>query len=345
MVSFLERKSTFSNKDLYMIASVLYMENKSGINITDSLDCLISGFSSNHKRNALEEIKNIILEGKSLSDALKENKHMFKSEFIMLVEGGEYSGNMEKILKALKDYYEEKIKIENKIKTSTFYPIILFIFLNICIMGIVGFIIPRFGELLPDSTINNNVKVIFSISRFVSRNFIFSVIFILLTYIFIYFIIKNLNLYKYIPHINKVITLKYEIFIIKIINILYQSGVSIREILDNLIQSIDNKDYKNILIEVKLSVINGSQLWKAFYITNKFSIQSINIIQSGEKSGNLCEALEFVEEMLREKLNKSTSNIVTFIQPIMIIGFGLILLMFLITVVIPIFSSMGDMGI
>lgn len=345
MVSFLERKSTFSNKDLYMIASVLYMENKSGINITDSLECLISGFSNNKKRNSLEEIKNQILEGKSLSEALKGKKHMFKNEFIMLVESGEYSGNMEKTLKILKNYYEEKNKIESKIKTSALYPIILFIVFNLCIIGILGFVIPKFADILPNSNINRSIKIIFSIAGFINRNFMFSIIFIFLIYLFIYFIIRDLQLYKYLPHINKIITLKYDIFIIKIMNILYQSGISIRQILDNLIQSIDNKDYKTLLIDIKLSVINGNQLWKAFYITNKFPIQSVNIIQSGEKSGNLCESLDFVEEILREKLNKATTNIITVIQPIMIVCFGIILLAFLLTVVIPIFSSIGDIGV
>lgn len=345
MVSFIERKSTFSNKDLYMIASILYMENKSGINITDSLECIISGFSNNKKRNALEEIKKQIFEGKSLSEALKENKHMFKNEFIMLVEGGEYSGNMEKTLKVLKNYYEEKIKIESKIKTSTLYPIILFIIFNISIIGILGFVIPRFADILPNSNMDRGVKIIFSIARFINRNFIFSIIFIFLIYIFGYLVIRDLHLYKYLPHINKVITLKYDIFTIKIMNILYQSGISIRQILDNLIQSIDNKEYKTLLIDVKLSVVNGNQLWKAFYITNKLPIQSINIIQSGEKSGNLCEALDFVEEILREKLNKATTNIITFIQPAMIVFFGFILLIFLLTIVMPIFSSIGDIGV
>lgn len=345
MVNFIERKSTFSNKDLYMIASVLYMENKSGINITDSLECLISGFSNSNKRNTLEEIKNQILEGKSLSEALKEYNNMFKNEFIMLVEGGEYSGNMEKTLKVLKNYYEEKIKVESKIKASTLYPIILFVIFNLCIMGIFGFVIPRFADILPNSNIDMSVKFIFSIARFINRNFIFSIVFILLIYIFIYYVIMDLHLYKYIPHINKVITLKYDIFIIKIINILYQSGISIRQILEKLIQLIDNKDYKAFLIEVKLSMINGNPLWKAFYIANKFPVQSINIIQSGEKSGNLCEALDFVEEILREKLDKTTTNIITFIQPIMIVCFGFILLMFLLIIVIPIFSSIGDVGV
>ena len=91
-----------------------------------------------------------IQKGKTFSMALREHKDM-PDMLVNLVEVGETSGTLDKMLETLSKYYEKEYKQQQQIKQATTYPKVIVIFALSVVSGLVTFVIPSFTESITSS--------------------------------------------------------------------------------------------------------------------------------------------------------------------------------------------------
>ncbi len=123
--------------------------------------------------------------------------------------------------------------------------------------------------------------------------------------------------------------------------IMIQSGIALLRCMEILCAQMENKTFKNVLLQVKKSVEEGSSLSQAFGAHPKIFPQLfVNMIRAGEVGGVMDEALERLaehfdkEHELREKIKSATT------YPAVISIFALVVVNVLIIFVIPQFAEM-----
>jgi type IV pilus assembly protein PilC len=105
------------------------------------------------------------------------------------------------------------------------------------------------------------------------------------------------------------IPLKEKMLLTKQLSVMLGAGVPLTQSLEVLVSQANNKAFKEELRGVYKDVQGGLQLSKAFRKnTSVFDELQINLIEAGEKSGNLVEVLEQIKTDL-EKRNELRSKI------------------------------------
>ena len=100
-----------------------------------------------------DSLYNKLLNGNLLYDALNKTNYKLDNIFLSLISVSEETGKLADVLNNLSKYYEDKINISSKIKSSMSYPILLSTFLiimfNLCILVLYLVILIHFNHKFP----------------------------------------------------------------------------------------------------------------------------------------------------------------------------------------------------
>ena len=88
-------------------------------------------------KSVLYSLKEEIVQGKRLGDAMKKFPKVFSNTYISLIKAGDTSGNLAKIFNSLANYLEDSMSIKQKIRSALIYPFILFTFSIIVILSLI----------------------------------------------------------------------------------------------------------------------------------------------------------------------------------------------------------------
>ncbi len=97
----------------------------SGLPITQALDLVGEVVVRKQMANLLSTCKAMVLAGRNLSDGFRSDKDVLPSIVIKLVEAGEKTGNLDKSLQEIAEYFDYKVTYTLKSLTSLLEPIML----------------------------------------------------------------------------------------------------------------------------------------------------------------------------------------------------------------------------
>ncbi|NWF91294.1 MAG: type II secretion system F family protein [Syntrophaceae bacterium] len=111
---------------------IFVMLNRSGIPILDTLEITSTTINNVRISKAIEEIRQYVRQGKSLTDSMRETQ-MFTPLVIQMVSVGESSGTLDSMLTRVTEYYD--IEADNTIKKlSTYIEPFLTLFLGVAVL-------------------------------------------------------------------------------------------------------------------------------------------------------------------------------------------------------------------
>lgn len=123
----------------------------SGIKLTEALSVMIMQTSDTRFKHTLTDIRDRVITGESLTDALKDYGDYFDVIYISMVKVGEVTGSLGPNFEAIAGFMEKRRKVEAKIITALIYPIILIVFSLVVVMVLTGAVIPVIGKQIQDT--------------------------------------------------------------------------------------------------------------------------------------------------------------------------------------------------
>ncbi|KOA20960.1 putative type II secretion system protein F [Clostridium homopropionicum DSM 5847] len=345
-------KTKVSHKDIAMFCKQLSEMLNCGINILEALRIIREDKINKYLKNCLLELEEMIYKGYSIHKSMSLFPEIFPAFMLEIIEVGEKSGRLEKVLSNLSKYYLAKYKLNKRLKSAAIYPIMIFIISIVFIFIIFTKVLPNLALAISDMTnkLPSNLETLLKLNTiFSSFEFKFG---LLACTLLLYLLIKQnkykgfFQSYKYkIPIIKKVFL---EINQMKFSNefyILIGSGVSIVNSLEIIEESTkDNflkEKYKNIIY----SVNQGESLSQSLEKSNLFHGIFLSMVRIGEEAGSLEEMLKVVLEINEININEFINKISKQIEPVVIIVVGFIVSAIVMNIFIPIIDSMYSLDI
>src|SRR5689334_16914958 len=132
----LQELATFTQQ----LANLLH----SGMPLTVALNSMTHLESKGISADVSRQLKQDVMEGRSLSDAMAKQPLIFTDLYVNMVRAGEQSGALGEVLKRLADHYERFAEVQQKFVSSLIYPAVV-----ACVgVGIIGFfmtyMLPKF---------------------------------------------------------------------------------------------------------------------------------------------------------------------------------------------------------
>ena len=157
----------FKTKDLAFNCRQMAAMMSSGLTIVKTLEILCKEQTTEAAKNIWRDIYESVQKGESFSSALEMHNGAFPPLLISMVGAGESSGNLDTIMQRLSDQYAKENKLNNKIKGSMTYPIVLLVLCIVIVIGMFTFIMPTFRDMFSDpDSIPALTKAMFAFSDF-----------------------------------------------------------------------------------------------------------------------------------------------------------------------------------
>lgn len=324
----------------------LYFLHISGVSIIDSISIFKQNAeNSKNKKMSLfyKVIYDKLIKGNSLYKSINSTKYEFDNIFLSLIKISEETGNLSEILKNLSKYYEEKILINNKVKSSLLYPTllsgVLFILFNLCIL----YFIPNYVDSFQSqfSNLPSYSLVFINACLFINDNY---GVFLIIMLLFLLIFIKSFRVKGFLTKFFLKISLFRKIYFkycqLKFIQALYymiNSGIDISKAL-KIMSSIKSEPYAIYSKYVYEQINQGFDFCEALKSAKIFESEVISIIKVGEKSSNLNLSLKNIWTGCSKKYYQIMDRSTKLIEPIFILICGLLVIIFVSIFILPLIS-------
>ncbi|PCJ58499.1 MAG: hypothetical protein COA79_13370 [Planctomycetota bacterium] len=348
--SILERVKSFGNRinkmELINITRQLATLLKSGIPLADSMSVLIQQIDNVYLETTFRQILDQVVQGDSLADCLSQHKDVFSGLYIAMVRAGELSGKLDTVLDRLATYMYKKKIMEEKIKATLAYPVVLICIGCMVVSALLFFVLPRITQFF----VQNNMplplitQIFMGISSF-CLSIYGLILLIVLVFLFIVFM-------KYIktpkgdlwfskvklrtPLIGELMKKSAVSKFTTTFATLLRTGIPALDALVVVKDVIGNRLLENVIVDVKNAVIEGSDMSSVLKKSDIFPPVVGYMMSVGEQSGQLEDMLEKISESYDQDIEITSSKIVSVIEPIMIVVMAVIVGLILVSVLLPI---------
>jgi len=326
----------------------------SGSTLLHSLELCSKQCQSEKFSKVLKDIANKVAGGVSFHAASSEYPKIFKSHWIQVMNTGEVTGQLGPLMSQLMNYIQTSHKTQGKVKSAMVYPAIL---LGVAVLATVIMlwkVIPTFAEFFKDfnAKLPAITEVVIKISDTLrEKGLTVLAVFILLSFGF-YMLYRTKGGKRAFDSALLTIPVIGDLLIQSTMEkfatnfaLLLKSGTPLLESL-RTVQEVfsDNAVYYDALAEIYGSVSRGGSLVASMNSTELFLSMLTDMVKIGEESGKLAEVLEQAANFYREKVEATITQVTGMIEPLIVIGMGVVFAGLLASVYIPMFQLASGPG-
>lgn len=318
-----------------------------GLPIEEALTGVAQQATKQKVRSMMLSIRSKVLEGHSLAQALAIYPKAFPILFRASVEAGEQSGHLHKVLMRLADYTERQRQTAQKIQMAMMYPAIL----TLVAIGIVSFLL---GSVMPDivsvfdkqgAELPAITNFMLAISHWITHYGQVTLI-VILALVFLY---KGLvsrpgpkklkdKLVLKVPGVSSLIRTAQITRYISTLAMLSASGVPLVDAMGIAAQVVENNSMQNLLNDSKQKVKEGGSLGQSLSQTKLLPPMMLQLVQSGERSGELDAMLERAARQQEDDTAAWISTLVGLFEPLMLLVMGGVVMLIVMAILLPIMN-------
>lgn len=339
--------------DLALLTRQLYTLLEAGMPLTDALRAVAQQAETKLVRQFLSSLHTKVLEGHSFAQALVLSPYKVSEEFVATIRAGEESGHLEKVLSRLADSIETQERLNKKLKSAMVYPTLMVVmsigivfFLMIYVVPKVVTVFDNMSQALPPLT-----QGLLSLSDFVQAQWATMLLGVLALAVLYQFLmkrpkwrVKRDTLLLSVPVIRKFLIYATTARWARTLGVLLSSGVNITDALRISTEVMTLLPLKAKVIQMMEEVREGKKLQDSMKQAGFFPPLLLNLVQTGEGSGQLDTMLLKGAHHYEQEVETSANTLVSLIEPIMILVMGGVVLTIVLAIMLPIFEMNQMVG-
>lgn len=333
----------------YMMFSDLL---SSGMALPKSLELLAEQSTSGPLAEATRDLRSRVLQGESLSQAMRNHPKHFQSLEIALVSAGEEGAFLDTAMERIADVKKSASIMRSKLMSASAYPLFLLLVGTLVLVGMLLFFVPRFEPLFERmrelGTLPWATQALFATTNFVGSYWyiIAGLIAILAFFGFRFVALESsqskrdyvlLNLYGVGSWVRGIVLSRY----CHLLGTLLSSGVKIQKAILIAGQGCGNACFENASMEIVERVTAGSKLAEAMERQREFPKDVVEIVRVGEQTNRL-EKVLLSTSLRLDARNQQTLEIgLKLIEPMLMAFMASIIGFLMIALLMPIFNASG----
>ncbi len=337
----------FSSTDLALFTRQLSTLVRSGTPLEESLRTVGNHTEKPRVKRTIMGVRSRVTEGYSLEKAMGEFPSAFPEMYRATIAAGEKSGHLDAVLDRLADYTETKQETTQSVVGALVYPIaLLFIAISVVVLLVVV-VVPKvvgifadLGQELPLLT-----RILISFSNFLAAYGIYILIAIIVGAIAFsramrseMFKQKMHKIFLGLPIVGKLTRGVNTARFSRTLSIMTASGVPVLDSLRIAAEVIMNRPMRQAVQEAAVSISEGATIHSSLERSGHFPPMTLHLIASGEQSGNLEEMLDRAASQQERELNTVINTTLKLLEPLIIVGMGILVLGIVMAILMPIFN-------
>lgn len=343
-----------SAKELAIFTRQFSVMIDAGLPLVQCLEILAGQQENKVFQKVLTNTRGSVEGGATLSAAMRQSPKVFDPLYVNMVEAGETGGILDTILQRLSSYIEKNVKLQRAVKSALVYPVGVLTIAAGVITLLLWKVVPIFATLfaglgvaLPLPT-----RIVIAASNLVGSWFgllflvaiVGAIIAVKVWYgtpqgrLAIDTVILRLPVMGIL--MRKIAVARFT----RTLGTLISSGVPILEGLDITAKTAGNAVVEQALFKVRKSLEEGKSLTDPLKDSSVFPGMVTQMIAVGEQTGAMDAMLQKIADFYEEEVDAAVKDLLTALEPIMIVFLGLVVGGVVISMYLPLFSLIGKLA-
>jgi type IV pilus assembly protein PilC len=348
--AFLEKDIVFFKRELsdkkkerfYSELKILFA---AGVDLKTALDLLVEEQTKKEDKQLFQSIKQNVIEGSSLSEAIVKTNKFSAYEFYT-IQIGEETGHLSEVLNDLSAYFSGKITQKRQVINALSYPVLVLFTAFGAIFFMLKYVVPMFADVF--KRFNTDLP---SITKFIIRlsdafsNYTFYPFLFLCIGIGIAYSQRKKQWYKHysssiilkIPVLGEIVGKVYLERFCRSMNLLIASKTQLINAIGLSAKMIDFYPIATSLEIVKQDIMKGVSLHESLSKYEIYNKRMISLVRVAEEVNQLDVIFGKLSQQYSDEIKHSTAIISSLLEPLMIVFLGLLVAIILVAMYLPLF--------
>ncbi|WP_417562875.1 type II secretion system F family protein [Microbacterium sp.] len=324
-----------------------------GLPLMRTIGILVEQAEDKRLQSALVSVQADVESGAAFSAALARQSDVFPPLMVSLVRVGETGGFLGDALSSVAETYAKEADLHNKIKSATTYPMVVLIIAILGVVAMVTFVVPVFEGMF--SGIGKALPLPTQILVVTSHNMVWILPLLIVIVIAgsIWWQAKKdteavrrrvdpikLKLPVFGPLATKIAVARFA----RSLSMMLDAGVPLLNALSIVGQASNNWKIERAVADIQDSVRQGKSFAGPLAKAEVFPVMVSQMVAVGEESGTLAEMLGSIADFYENEVETAAAQLTSTIEPVLIVGIGVIIGGMVISLYLPIFTLYGDLS-
>ena len=333
--------------ELVLFSRMMATFIRAGIPILDAIEVVRQQAVSSLFRRTLDDLAIQLRNGEQLSIAMTSHPRVFSRLYIDMIVAAEATGELDTILDQLARYLERAEATSRRMRQAMLYPAIVMGLAAVVVAILTTVVLPSFVNLFADfdAELPLPTKIMIAIGSFGAAYGVQTVA-IVVGVIVAFSLVRDARVIRRarervilrVPVIGGLVRLGIETRFARTLGILLRAGVPIARAFDIATSGTGNQNYVRRLAPVRERLISGDGITEPLQASGLFGSLLIQMVKVGEETGTLDRYLDQASEFLDDDLDYRTKQMVTVIEPMLILGVALVVGFVALSVVTPMYG-------
>lgn len=333
--------------DVQLFSRQAYTLLKSGVPIMRGLAGLQESATNKSFAKVIKDIRESLDSGRELSAAMRRHPDVFSSFYLNMVRVGEATGRLEEIFLRLFDHLEFEREMRDRVKTALRYPIFVVMAMLAAITVINLWVIPAFAKVyvgfkaeLPLMT-----RILVGTSQFTVNYWPHMLAAAVAGFVGVRMYIGTpKGRYKWdrlklrLPVMGDIVSKATMARFARSFALSSRSGVPIVQGLSVVAHTVDNTYIASRIEQMRDGVERGESILRTAVTTGAFTPIVLQMIAVGEETGELDSLMDEIAGMYEREVDYELKTLADRIEPILIVGLGILVLILALGVFLPIWD-------
>ena len=320
---------------------------KSGVPILRALQIITDQTENAKLRKVFEHVQAEVRDGNPLSSVLTQYPKLFPPIYIAMVRTGEDSGTLQETLLRVSEYRQRQEEIVSHIRTAMAYPMLMGLTGVGTVVFMLTFVIPRLSSIFTSmgGALPLPTRILMAASAVFQKKIFWVVAAAVLAAVTALVRsqpdrVKRLwsALSLRLPLV-RAFTIKAELArFTRTLSLLIQCGISILKAIEITTPVLSNTVLRGHFAKTHDIVAGGGSFGQSLKETGAFPLFMTNVLQVGEESGKLDEALSEIAQFYERETDEAIKVMTSLLEPLMILVMGLIVGFIVIAMMLPMFE-------
>ena len=351
-VGIIEKLSRFFNrvksKDLMIFTRQLATLIESELPLSNALRSLYKQTRNEQLQTVVYQLAQDVESGLALSQALERQKPVFSDFFVSMIRSAEVTGRLEESLSFLAGYLEKEAQWKSRIMSSMIYPLIL-VGLFIIVGGIMVVVVfPKIEAVFVESQAELPLisEIIFSTGGFIAQWWwvVVMVIGVIAFVITDYFKSSEGKavwgqIVLQLPVFGNLFQKLYITRFAQSFSVLIKGGIPLTQAIEVAGNTINNAVYLELFQNIAQGVREGGLFSELLLRQERYFPPMVGQMTAvGETTGRVDDMMLRVADFYEREVNDIMNNLSELLQPILIIGMGILVALLFAAILSPIYN-------
>ena len=333
--------------DLVLMSRQLYTLLHAGVPILRALGSLEESATNAALLRVLQDLRASLDSGKELSAAMRQHPTVFSPFYIAMVRVGEMSGRIEDVFLRMAEHLEFEVEMRGRVKSALRYPLFVIIAMSVALAIVSVFVIPTFAKMYEGfgTQLPLLTRVLIGFSNFTVNYWpliVAAVIGAILSFRLWVATPRGRYLWDrtrlHLPIAGKIITKATLSRFAHSFALCIRSGVPLVQALSVVARVVENEFIGARIEQMRDGVERGEAIYRTAITAGVFSPVVLQMIAIGEETGALDHLMTEIGAMYGRDVEYDLKSLTAQIEPILIVGLAIMVLILALGVLTPIWG-------